>query len=180
MDRAADSSYGRTLIERVTDEARRFVVMFLYLWVLFGLFVLNEKIILGHRGISFSSHGFAVLNAFVLAKVMLVAEDLNIARGLPRRPLIYRILFEALLLAILFICFHALEHLVVGLIKREDIAASVPAIGGGGLAGVVCVAVILFVSLIPFFAFRNLGRELGPNQLRAMLFGTDIKVSDDR
>ena len=180
MDRAADNSDGRRLIERIYDEARRFVVMFLYLWVLFGLFVLNETIILRHRGISFSPQGFAVLNALVLAKVMLVVEDLNIARWLPRRPLIYRILFESLLLAFLFICFHILEHLVAGSIKREDIAASVPAIARGGLTGLVCVAVILFVSLIPFFAFRNLGREIGPKQLSAMLFGSGIEVSSNR
>jgi hypothetical protein len=180
MDRAADNSHVRRLIQRAADEARRFVVMFLYLWVLLGLFVLNETIILGQRGMSFSSQGFALLNALVLAKVMLVVEDLNIARGLPRRPLIYRIVFESLLLAILFICFHVLEHLVVGLIKREDIAASVPAIGGGGLTRLICAAVILFVTLMPFFAFKNLGRELGANQLNAMLFGTAIKSPDDR
>ena len=48
--------------------------MFLYLWVLFGLFVLNERIILGQRGISLPLQGFAVLNALILAKVMLIAD----------------------------------------------------------------------------------------------------------
>ena len=52
--------------------------MFLYLWVLFGLFVLNGTIILHQHGISFSSQGFAVISALVLAKVMLVAEDLKL------------------------------------------------------------------------------------------------------
>jgi hypothetical protein len=45
---------------------------------------------------------------------------------------------------------------------------------------VVCVAVILFVSLIPFFAFRNVDRELGPGQLNAMLFGAATKVREYR
>jgi hypothetical protein len=169
-----------TLRERVLDETRRFVVMFLYLWVLLGLFVLNERIILGQRGIGFSSHGFALLNALILAKVMLVTEDLNLGCWMRRRPLIYPILFESLVLTVMFICFHVAEHLVVGLVERETVAESVPAIGGGGLAGVVCVAVILFVALIPFFAFRNVGRELGPGQLNAMLFGTAAKVTEDR
>jgi hypothetical protein len=168
------------LRERFLDEARRFAVMFLYLWVLFGLFVLNERIILDQRGIGFSSHGFALLNALVLAKVMLVTEDLNLGRWMRRRPLIYPILFESLLLTIMFICFHVAEHFVVGLVERETVAASIPAIGGGGLAGVVCVAVILFVALIPFFAFRNVSRELAPGQLNAMLFGTAIKAAGDQ
>lgn len=168
------------LRERLFDEARRFIVMFLYLWLLFGLFVLNERIILHQRGIDFSSHGFALLNALVLAKVMLVTEDLNLGRWIPRRPLIYPILFESSLFTVMFICFHVVERLVVGLFNKETVTASIPAIGGGGLAGVVCVAVILFVSLIPFFAFRKVGRELGPGQLQEMLFGTTAKVAEDR
>jgi hypothetical protein len=180
MDRAADNSRGRRLTQRVADEARRFVVMFLYLWVLFGLFVLNETIILRQRGISFSLHGFAVLNALVLAKVMLVAEDLGLSRWLRDRPLIYPILFESFLLTVLFICFHFAERIVIGLIRGESLAASMPTIAGGGLAGLACVAAILFVSLIPFFAVRNLSRALGAGRLKAMLFGTAVTVSDDR
>jgi hypothetical protein len=88
-------------------------------------------------------------------------------------PLIYPIVYESLLLTALFICFHVVEHIAIGLFKGETLAASVPHIGGGGLAGLACVAVILFVTLIPFFAFKHVGRELGEGRLRAMLFGAD-------
>lgn len=156
---------------RAVDEIRRFVVLFLYLWLLFGLFVLNERIILRQHGIGFAAQGFALINALVLAKVMLVTEDLNLGRWLRRRPLIYPILHESFLFTVIFICFHVAEKVTIGLVKGETLAASVPAIGGGGLAGLMCVAVISFVVLIPFFAFRDVSRELGAGQLNAMLFG---------
>lgn len=89
-------------------------------------------------------------------------------------------MFESLLLTVMFISFHVAEYLIVGLLRRETFAESIPAIGGRGLAGVVCVAVILFVALIPFFAFRNVSRELGSGRLKAMLFGTAVKVTADR
>lgn len=89
MDSIDTNDPGFNLKARALDEGTRFMVMFLYLWVLFGLFVLNERIILGQRGIDFSPHGFALLNALVLAKVMLVTEDLNLGRWMRRRPLIY-------------------------------------------------------------------------------------------
>lgn len=161
---------ARTLKQRLAEEMRRFFVMFVYLWILFGLFVLNEQIILRQHGISFSSQGFALVNALVLAKVMLIAEDLNLGHWLRERPLIYPILHESFVFAILFICFHVVEHVVVGWFKGETVAASVPAIGGGGFAGLLCVTLILFISLIPFFAFRNVDRALGGGQLRALLF----------
>lgn len=165
--------------ERIGHELRRFVLMFLYLWVLFLVFVLHEDIVLRQRGISYTLQGFAFFNALILAKVMLVAEDLDLGRWLQRRPLIYPILHESLLLTALFICFHVVEHIVIGLVKGENLAASIPQIGGGGLAGLACVAVIFFVALIPFFAFKHVGRELGEGRLGAMLFGTDVSVADE-
>jgi hypothetical protein len=84
--------------------------------------------------------------------------------------LIYSILYESLLLTALFICFHVVEHIVIGRFKGEALATSVPHIGGGGLAWLACVAGILFIALIPFFAFKYIGRALGEGRLRAMLF----------
>ena len=164
----------------ILRELKRFLVMFLYLWVLFGLFVLNEAVILRQHGIPLATHGFAVINALLLAKVMLVAEDFNLGARLQPRPLIYPILTEAFLLAVLFIGFHVVEEMVTGLIEGETLSASVPAIGGGGAMGLACVGLILFVSLIPFFAFRRVSREIGPERMRAMLLGPPASQQSDR
>ncbi|TXL76751.1 hypothetical protein FHP25_11200 [Vineibacter terrae] len=172
--------HGRTLKARAIDEVRRFVILFIYLWILFGLFVLNERIVLQQRQIDFAAHGFAVINALVLAKVMLVAEDLNLGHWLDRRPLIYPILQDSLLFALLFIGFHVVEHVIIGLFKGEALKASVPYIGGGGWAGVLCVAVIFFFALMPYFALRNINRALGPGRLGALLFGTGAGAQPDR
>jgi hypothetical protein len=49
------------------DEARKFIILFFYLWVLLSVFVLNQSIILRQQGIGFTAQGFALLNALVLA-----------------------------------------------------------------------------------------------------------------
>ena len=75
-----------------------------------------------------------------------------------------------MLLTALFICFHVVEYIVIGRFKGEALATSVPHIAGRGLAWLACVAAILFIALIPFFAFKYIGRALGEGRLRAMLF----------
>ena len=160
--------------KRVFEEWKRFVAMALYLWVIFGLFVLYQNILLHQHGIDYEMHGFALFNALVLGKIMLVAENMRLARWLPGRPLIYRILFEGFLFSLLFIGFHVLEKMITGLIQGKAAAASVPAIGGGGFEGLASVALIMFVTLIPFFAFRNVSRELGRGRLEAMVFGSGM------
>jgi hypothetical protein len=177
---AAPPPRTHSLKQRAVDEMRRFFVLFLYLWVLFSMFVLNQGIILREHGIGFTAQGFAVFNALVLAKVMLMFEAFDPGRWLRRRPLIYPILFEAFLLTILFIAFHVVEKVIEGLIHGKTIAASLPSIGGGGLVGLVSAAVIMFVSLIPFFAFRNLSLILGADRLTALLFGSTSEAGGSR
>ena len=160
---------------RAMEEARRFAVRALYLWVLFGLFALHQRIILRSEGVGVVWHGLALINALVLGKIMLVAEDLDLGRWAPRRPLIYPILLDAGILTILFIVFHLVERKIIDLFHGG--ADNEAPLGGGGLDGLLCVATIVFVSLIPFFAIQHLGRALGVDRLKAILFGkgTDLQ-----
>jgi len=66
------------LTQRALEEVKKISVMFLYLFLLFGLFRIHESIILTEHQIPLSNYGFALVNALILAKVMLVAEDLRL------------------------------------------------------------------------------------------------------
>jgi hypothetical protein len=160
----------RKLEERGIDEFRRFMIMFLYLWAVFGLFVLNEAVILRKTEISFLAQGFAAINAAILAKVMLIAEALKVGRRFDHLPLIWPITYKSALFAVLFIVFHGLEEVVVAAIAGKPVAASIPAIGGGSWTGVGFVWAIMTVSLLPFFALREIGRHLGEGRLWALMF----------
>jgi hypothetical protein len=148
----------------------------LYLWVLFGLFVLHERIILDQKGIGFAAHGFAVFNAFLLAKVMLVVDHLNPGRYLEHRPKIFLIIHDSLVFSLLFIIFHVCEAAIVNLLNGHRAEAGLPNIGGGGISGIVCVAVILFFCLVPFFAFRHVSRAIGSNRMKEILLSPDMKA----
>ena len=76
------------LKERAVNEAKRFAIIFLYLWVLFSLFALHKSIILNEPSLILGQ-GFAIVNALVLAKIMLLGEALNLADNLkPSRSFI--------------------------------------------------------------------------------------------
>jgi hypothetical protein len=158
------------LAERGIDEFRRFLVMFVYLWVVFGLFVLNETVILGERHVSFTAQGFALINAAVMAKVMLIAEALKLGRRFEHLPLIYPVLHKSASFAAVFIAFHALERLGVGMLGGHSVAASMPRIGGGSWSGVLTIWAIMTISLLPFFALREIGRTIGEGRLWDLMF----------
>lgn len=171
--------------EVAVDEFRRFLVSFLYIYILLGVFVLHEEIALrAHGGMSqaipFAPHGFAIINALVLGKVALVVEDLRLAQRIKPKPLIWPILLEALVLAVLFIAMHYVEHLIGGWLHGEGLAKSVPMVGGGGAWGVAFATFSFFVAMIPFCAFRQITLAIGWPRMRGLLFGTPGGASGER
>jgi RND family efflux transporter MFP subunit len=58
----------------------------------------------------------------------------------------------------------------------ETLSQSIPSIGGGTLQGILMVGIIMFVVLMPFFAFRELDRVIGTEELRCLLFGDETKA----
>src|SRR5262249_11002238 len=89
------AGHRRNVKDRFAHESIRFLLIFVYLWVQFGLFALHESIVLGKMGRAYHVQGFAVINALVLAKVMLVAEDLHLGAWMRRQPVAYAALGEA-------------------------------------------------------------------------------------
>ena len=159
----------RTFKERILHNFREFVAMFLYLWLLFALFTYHETIVLAKHHIDYKPLGLAFVNAFILAKVMLVAEELRIGTRFRRRAAVFPVLHKSLVFAIIFICFNIAEEIAIGLWKGKTVAESIPKIGGGSPFGLVIASLIFTVALIPFFAFRELSRVLGKGVLETLL-----------
>ena len=161
---------SKSLTAKAADEFRRFLVLFFYLWILFGVFVLNQGVVLREHGFDFALQGFAFINALVFAKVMMLFEIFDPGRWLRKRPLIYPILYETLVLTVLFLVAHVLEKTLEGVLRGKTMAESLPLIGGGGLLGLLSATAILFVALIPFFGLRNLSLAMGEGRLWAVIF----------
>ena len=168
---AGANAHGvRSLTAKAADEFRRFLLLFFYLWILFGVFVLNQGVVLREHGINFAMQGFAFFNALVFAKVMMLFEVFDPGRWLRKRPLIYPILYESLLLTVLFLIAHVLEKTIEGLIRGKTLTEGMPVLTGAGLPGFLSITVILFIALLPFFGLRNLSLAMGEGRLYGMIF----------
>jgi hypothetical protein len=163
------------IIKKTLDEGKKLFWIFIYFWVLFGLFSVYRSLVLTERNLIYHE-GFAVINALLLAKVVLVAEFFQVANSLKHKPLVYPIVFKSAVFCAVLMCFYIIEEMLVGVWHGKTIAASFPEIGGEGWKGILVVGTILFVVLIPFFAYRELARVIGKDALHSLIFrhGPDI------
>jgi hypothetical protein len=175
-ERGSPSECKITLKEKATFQLKEFLTMFVYLWLILALFAIHRSVILAEQHLNYQAQGFAIVNALIMAKVMLIGEDLKVGNRFREKPLVYSILYKSLVFAVFLICFHIFEEVVVGVFRGKTVAQSLATIGGGGLQGIVSVAAIVFVSVIPFFAFREIGRVIGKRELWSVLLGRGSRV----
>lgn len=175
-DPPSDAERGR-FGRRLREEAVRIGAIFAYLMVVFGTLVLHETVVLSRHGMGYQFYGFAFVNSWILAKVMLVAEGLEARRqamrgratpGSARRPIV-RIVARACGFAVLLVCAYAVEETLIGLWKGRSLAGSLPVIGGGGIRGLAATAAIMAIALVPYFTWREIGRLIGRDRLRTLV-----------
>jgi hypothetical protein len=160
-----------SLKARLYHELKSFLIIFSYLWLVFLVFMVHEWSVLASHQIGFRFYGLAVVNALVLSKIMLIAEDLHFADRFKDRPLVYPIVFKSVAFSVLLVVSYIVEETVVGLFRGKTAAESFPEIGGGGIAGVVTIGAIMCIALVPFFSFREIARTIGQSEFRAMMLG---------
>ena len=161
----------RSLKENAIEEAKRMLVITAYLWVLFSVFEVHRVAVLRGQHLPNSYRiGFSLINALVLAKVILVADALHAGKREAGTTMFAAVMFRSGLLAVILVCFKVVEEVMVGLFHGETLAESVPEIAGGGLAGQLLVGLMIFVVLIPFCAFGELRRAIGQDAFDDLVF----------
>jgi hypothetical protein len=85
------------------------------------------------------------------------------------KPLFYSCVYKAFVYGVLVFVFHIVEEVIKRLIHRKDIVGAFREVR---IDDLLARSVIIFLTFIPFFAFRELGRVMGPDKLRDVFFRT--------
>ncbi len=153
---------------RLKTELIKLFWTFLYLYVLFGAFLLFRSLVLREHGVDEVQYGVAAIKALIFAKVILIGDWLKLGSRSDNQPLLFSVLAKSAAFAALFILFHFVETGLEGLFKGETVAAMAHA-DGQRLDVAMAAAVIFMVTLIPFFFFREVTGVLGPARVRTLL-----------
>jgi hypothetical protein len=160
---AAGADGKKGLKERAIGEFERFIVITLYLWVIFAVFALHRQLLLGH-GFSTWQQGFAIINALVFAKVIMLGEVMKLGKGKETEALVWIVLRKSLFFAVLIVVFHVVEEGIRTWFQGKPWSSVLDG-SGGSVWALVAYGAIFFVVLIPFWAFEEAGEVLGPGVL---------------
>ena len=167
---AAQPGKTRGLKERALEELKVYWITTLYLWLFLGLFTVYRRLVVAETGATYLHYGIALIEALIIAKVVLIGRMFSFSRRYEDRALIVSVLYKSLLFGALVMLFGLVEHMVVGWFHGKGLFGGlqeIEALGGYELAARV---VTLMVAFLPFFAFWELGRVIGMKKLADIFF----------
>ena len=166
---AASAAKQATLAQRARRELIEYLGISAYLYVCFGALIFYKATILHSEGIAFAPFGIAIVKALILGKFILVLQALKIGeRGTASVPLA-RVVKKSALFALLLMVLTVIEELSVGYFHGRESREILHEIAGGTLSQAVAVSVLLFLVLIPYFAYREIAASLGEDRLSKLL-----------
>jgi hypothetical protein len=154
--------------ERLAELARHEIVEYLaisgYLCICFGALLFYKAAILRSEGIEFFPYGFAVVKALVSAKFIMVLEGLKLGEKgrLSDAGLIRKIFAKALLFTIFLLVLTVIEEVVVGHFHHRSVSEVLIGLTSGRGLEVVASSFLLFLIMIPYFAYREVAPSLWP------------------
>ena len=161
---------SEVLKQKAKHELIEYAVNVVYLAIVFAAFTWYRRLILASYDITSTKYWVALIEALILGKVIMIGGIFHLGRSLEDQPLIYSSLYKTAVFCLFCAAFTVAEHTVVGLFKGEGFAAGLHEMAGKGRDEILANTLMLFVSLFPFFAFKELARVAGRERLKDIFF----------
>ena len=156
--------------QQVIREVKEILVIFLFLSVFFCTFTTYRLLVMSELGLGYYHYGFALLKALVLAKVIVLGQQLRLGRIYDDRPLIIPTLYKVLFFSVFVLVFDIFEHLIGSLLHGKDAMSAFQEILSVGRDELLSRTLVTLFAFLPFFAFSETGRRLGEGSLSRMFF----------
>jgi len=164
--------------EKVRNELREFLVITLFFTVVLGVFNIYRQAILREAVVSYYKFGISLVEAMILAKIVLIGEAMNLKLVDATRRSIFEVaVVRSTLFAVLVLLFTILERVVDGLIHKKDWADIARLIVEHGLNESVARIIMMFAAFLPFFALWELRRRLGARRFVELWFSRTGSVA---
>ena len=165
--------------KKVVHELIEYWINFAYLAFFLVAFIWYRRLVLAEYQVQYTDYWFPVIEAAVLAKVIMIGDYLRLGRGLEQKPLILPALYRTVMFSVWVGFFSVLEGTIRGLLHGKGLASGIEEIASRGWDELLSRCVVIFVAFIPFFSFKELERVMGPEKLRALFWrrGTGTLVA---
>ena len=164
--------------QKLVHEMDEYYMNFVYLAFFLVAFTWYRRLTLAKYNIQFLEYWVPLIEAAVLAKVIMVGDLLGLGRGLKHKPLIVPTFYRAVTFSVWVGVFSVLEKTIRGLLHGQGLTGGVAELVSKGKYELLAQCLVMFGAFIPFFAFKELERVLGQDKLRGLFWRRATPAAD--
>src|SRR5271163_588026 len=136
---------------KIKHEAKDLFVVFLYLGVFLCTLSTYTMLLLNRFDVKYFTYGTALINALVLAKVILSGEFAKLGKRVEDKPLIVSVFYKALVFSVVVVVLHVLEDIIKAIWHGENLAGALRHVfNSWSLDEILIRNLVVFCALVPF------------------------------
>jgi len=162
-----DTAARSELKGKAKHELLEMLAIFLYLAFFFCALTTHSMLLLHEFHGKDWNYSFALINALVVTKVIMIGEYAKVGSRYESRPLVLSSIYKAFLFGLLVFAFHVVEEVVKGFLRGSTIAE---AFHETHIDVFISRSIVIFCTFLPLFAFREFRRVLGEERFQTLLF----------
>ncbi len=161
---------SRTWRNFLAHEMFEYFFNFAFLAMFLVAFAWYRRLILAAYHIQYLNYWMPLIEAAILAKVIMIGDALRLGRGFRGKPLAVITIYRTVVFSLFVVLFSFLEHILEAMIHGKTVADGIYEIAQKGLDEQLASCVVIFAAFLPFFAMKEIERAFGADKVRRMFF----------
>jgi len=157
-----------TARDKLHRELREYAIISIYLFVCLGAVLLYRTAVLDEHGIDAWKMGAAVGKSLILGKFILIGQAMRIGERRDSSTVFRAIMIKALLFLVLLLVLSTIEEAIVARVHGHAIGHALAE--RFAVLQLLASSFVMFLILIPYFAFMEIDEAMGGGKLRKLLF----------
>ena len=159
-------------------EMKEYFFNFVFLAFYFVSFASYRRLILAGSPEEILGWWAPLIEAAVLAKVVMIGDALHLGRRLNHHYLLISAFYRTFVFGLFAGCCKILETYVAGNFHHESWTTSLHHLTSQGWPEILGSSLIVVVAFLPFFTYKELESVIGAGRLRGILFGAKVPEGD--
>lgn len=160
------------ILKTIKRELLEVVPPMIFFFVAFNVITYTKKLMLEQYGIEFSGFVTAAVGALIVAKVVLIADEIPFINKYPDKPLIYNVAWKTVIYIFVAFIVRFLEFLIPLWWQYRDLSLAVEHLLGETIwPHFWAIQIWLFCLFFVYVSFRELARTLGEERFLQVFLG---------
>ncbi len=155
----------------LVHEFTEYLFNFVYLSFFLVSFAWYRRLILAEYDIINIGYVVPLIEAAILAKVIMIGDAMRMGRRFRNRPLVIPVIYRTVVFGLLVILFAVLEHVIGALLHGKTASAGIVEIKSQGWYEMAAKCLLMLIAFVPFFIMKEIEGAFGPEKVRGMFFG---------